>query len=49
MILCFVPVITCFVICMIFRGLIHWVDTYDDFEGVFAVGMVEMNKRIYLG
>jgi hypothetical protein len=33
---------------MIFYGLIHWVDIYDDFEGVFAVGMVEMDKRIYL-
>ena len=49
MIRCFVRVITCFVICMIFCGLIHRVHTYDEFEGVFAVGMVEMDKRIYLG
>ena len=42
-------VITCFVICMIFCWLVHWVDTYDEFEGVIAVGMVEMDKRIYLG
>ena len=45
----FVAMITCFVICMILYGLIHRVDTYNDFEGVFAVGMVEMHKRIYLG
>ena len=49
MIRCFVAVITCFVICMIFCGLIRWVDTYDEFEGVFAVSMVEMDKRRYLG
>lgn len=43
------PVITCFVIRMIFYGMIHRVDICDDFEGAFAVGMVEMDKRIYLG
>lgn len=49
MIRCIVPVITCFVIRMIFYGMIHRVDICDDFEGAFAVGMVEMDKRIYLG
>lgn len=49
MIRCFVRVITCFVIGMIICGLIHRVHTHDEFEGVFAVGMVEMDKRIYLG
>ena len=44
-----VPVITCFVIGMIICGLIHRVDTYNDFECVFTVGMVEMDKSVYLG
>ncbi|MCH8837805.1 MAG: hypothetical protein IIA60_08395 [Candidatus Marinimicrobia bacterium] len=44
-----VPVITCFVIGMIICGLIHRVNTYNDFESVFIVGMVEMDQRIYLG
>ena len=42
---CFVPVITCLMIGMIFCGLIRRVDTYDDFKSVFAMGMVEMDKR----
>lgn len=49
MIRCFVPVIARFVICMIFRWLIYRVDTNSDFEGAFAVDVVEMDQRIYLG
>ena len=44
-----VPVLTCVMIGMIICGLIHRVYTYNDFESVFIVGMVEMDQRIYLG
>ncbi len=44
-----VPVITCFMIGMIICGLIHRVNTYNDFESDFIVYMVEMDQRIYLG
>ena len=49
MIRSFVPVITRFMIGMIICGLIHRVNTYNDFESVFTVCMVEMDQRIYLG
>ncbi len=44
MIRSFVRVIACFVIGMIICGLIHRVDTYNDFESVFIVCMVEMDQ-----
>lgn len=49
MIRSFVPVTTRFMIGMIICGLIHRVNTYNDFESVFTVGMVEMDKIVYLG
>ena len=45
----FVSVIACLVICMIFWCLICRVDTYHEFKGLFAMGMVKMDKWRYLG